>query len=126
MYTQEAEAKIAMIKKLLMRIKFEVEMRLVKEYENEIGLYYHQPIKHLIKECDMAARKTREEINEWENNDNIKFYRYYSLHKNGTVQSRSIQEAIRITDTQEVEHKYVKKKFGYKKDFIDIEARNIF
>ena len=62
-----------MIKKLLIRIKFEVEIRLVKEYENEIGLYHHQLIKNLIKECDMARRKTREEINKRENNDNIKF-----------------------------------------------------
>ena len=33
---------------------------------------------------------------------------------------------IRIIDRREEEKKYVKKKFGYKADFIDIEARNSF
>ena len=65
-------------------------------------------------------------IRKRENNNNIKFYGNYSLHKNRIVQSRSIQEVIQIIDTREVELKYVEKKFEYKKDFIDIEARNMF
>ena len=42
------------------------------------------------------------------------------------MQLRSIKEVIRIIDVREEEKKYVNKKFRYKADFIDIEARNSF
>ena len=48
------------------------------------------------------------------------------MQREGIVQLRSIKEAIRIIDVREEEKKYVKKKFRYKADFIDIEARNSF
>ena len=74
----------------------------------------------------MKARKTREEIGNRVNKSNIKFYRCYGLQREGIVQSRSIKEAIRIIDAREEEKKYIEKKFEYKADFIDIEARNSF
>ena len=42
------------------------------------------------------------------------------------MQSRSIKEVVRIIDTRENEEEYTKKKYGHRKEFIDIEARNLF
>ena len=79
MYAQEAGAEIAMIKKLLEKIKFEVEIELVRGYEKEIETYRQQTLKHLICECNQSARRTREEIYKRDNISNIKFYSSYSL-----------------------------------------------
>ena len=57
MLAQEAGAEISMIKKLIGKIKFEVEIQLVKEQENQIGRYNIYLLKHLIKECDKKARE---------------------------------------------------------------------
>ena len=38
-YTQEAGAEIAMIKRVIKKINFKVEILLVREYENDIGMY---------------------------------------------------------------------------------------
>ena len=46
--------------------------------------------------------------------------------RKGEIQSRSINEVIRILDAREEESKYAERKYRYKKDFIDIEARNTF
>ena len=74
-----------MIKRLLKKIEFEVEIKLVWGHESNVGKYYRYPIKHLIKHCDSKARKKREEINSEVNMSNIKFYGAYNLKKEGIV-----------------------------------------
>jgi len=115
-----------MIKKLLEKIKIEVEIELVRGYEKEIRIYRQQLLKYLIQECDQSTRRTREEIHRRDNISNIKFYGYYSLEQKGLLQSRSINKVIRVVDVREEEDQYIVKKFGHKLDFIDNEARNAF
>ena len=57
MLAQEAGAEISMIKKLIGKIKFKVEIQLVKGHEDKIGQYNTNPLKHLIKEYDEKVRK---------------------------------------------------------------------
>ena len=56
-HAQEAGAKIIMIKKLLSKIKFDIEIKLLKGPENQIGLCSRNPLKYLLKECDTKIRK---------------------------------------------------------------------
>ena len=37
-----------------------------------------------------------------------------------------IKEVLRIIDVREKEKEYVSLKYGYRKEFIDMEARNVF
>ena len=80
-HAQEARAETVTIKKLLNKMQFEVEIILVCGHEKEIGMHRQQPLKHLIRECNQSARKTREEINKRDNETNIKFYSYYSIQR---------------------------------------------
>ena len=42
------------------------------------------------------------------------------MKENGIAQMRSINKVIRILDTKDEEKCYVKMKYGYKKEFIDL------
>ena len=126
MWAQEAGAEVAMIKYQLKKIKFEVKIKLIRGHEKQIGTYEQNPTKHLIKECDREARKTREKIKMKSNKTNIKFNGSYCIKRDGNMQSRAIQEMIRIIDAKEKENEYAQKKYKQKYDFIDMEARNTF
>ena len=125
-YAQEAGAEIAEIKRLLKDIKFEVEIKLLKGHEENIGLYQRNQLKHLIRQCDQRAKKKREGITNEMNITNVKYYGIYNIHKDGIPQMRSIKEVIRIIDATQEERNHIRRKYGYKEEFIDIEARNAF
>ena len=57
---------------------------------------------------------------------NIKYVGYYSMNINGEISTNSVKEAIRKRDAEISFKEYVKDKFGYKSEFMDIEARNSF
>ena len=125
-YALEAGAEISEIKRKLRKIKFEVQIIWNRGHEVKIGTYEQNPTKHLIRECDARARKGRELIRKKKEITNVKFYGNYGLKRDDGLQSRSTNEIIRIIDAKKVENEYIKKKYGYKNDFIDIEARNAF
>ena len=52
-------------------------------------------------ECDKRARKVREEISIKPNNTNAKFHGSNSLARNRVLQSKSINEMLRILDARE-------------------------
>ena len=56
----------------------------------------------------------------------MKFYGNYELKREKGVKLRAINEIMWIIDTEYSENEYVKKKHGYKYDFIDKKARNTF
>jgi len=125
-YVQEAGAKIAMIKRELEKIKFNVESKYIKSHDKIKGTWRQEPLLHLIKECDSKAREIRETIKEKVGNTNIKYFGYYTLSMNGNIIGRSTKEAIRVIDAKKKEEEYAKEKFKEKYDFVDVEARNIF
>jgi len=89
-----------MIKRLLRKIKFDININLVCRHENEIEQYRLQPLKHLIKECDLKSRYAREEVLRNESITNVKYYSSYALMLKDNIISRSIQEVIRIVDAK--------------------------
>jgi len=125
-YVKESGAEIARIKRLLKKIKFDIEINLIRGHENNIGEYRRNPTKHLIKNCDARARIKRENIEIEESENNIKWYGNYALTRNNVAQIQSTNAVLRMIDAQEEELRYAKKKYGYKVDFIDLEARNTF
>ena len=48
------------------------------------------------------------------------------MNINGKILTNSVKEAIRKRDAEISFKEYVKDKFGYKSEFMDIEARNYF
>ena len=56
-YAQEAGSEVAMIKKLLQKIKFDVEISLEKGHGKIIGSYQINPLKYLLRECDKTSRE---------------------------------------------------------------------
>ena len=71
-YAKESGAEIARIKRLLKKIKFDIEIKLIRGHKNNIGEYRRNPTKHLIKNCDTKARIKRENIEKEEIEKNIK------------------------------------------------------
>ena len=67
------------------------------------------PLKHLIRECDKRPRNVRELINNENRITNIKCYGSYNVTRTGEIQSRAVNEVIRIVDAREEERKYVEK-----------------
>ena len=61
-YAQEAGAIIIIIKRIIKKIKFKVEIQLLRGHKENIGQYRQNQLKYLIKQCDRRARKKREEI----------------------------------------------------------------
>ena len=92
-----------MIKRLLRKIKFEVKIHLLWGHDENIGEYWQNPLKHLIKQYDRKARKKREEIESEVCNNNIKYYGIYVLEKDGIAQTRSTKEVFRIIDAKKEE-----------------------
>ena len=125
-YAQESGAEISRIKDILQKIKFTVKIILIRGHENPSRQENGLTIKHLIKECDEKAKKTRLGIMRNERVTNIKYYGNYSLMHKGIVVSRAVQEVVRIIDSKKAEEQYQKKKLGYKYDFIDKDARSSF
>ena len=58
------------------------------------------------------------------NKNNTKFYGSYCKKRNGELQMRAIKEVVRIIDGREKEKEYINMKYGYRKEFIDMGARN--
>jgi len=125
-YAKEAGGEIATIKKLLSKIRFNVVLKLVRGHEEEIEQYQLQPLKHLIRECDMKAKKEREDVMNRDRDTNIKYYGSYALKKENVVLSRSIQESVRIIDSKKAEKEYGREKMKYKYNFVDADVRNAF
>ena len=48
------------------------------------------------------------------------------MKRNGELQSRATQEVVRTIDAREKEEEHANKKYGHRKEFIDMEARNVF
>ena len=125
-FAQDAGAEIAQIKSLKDKIKFEIELLLVRGHEKIVSPYSSAPLKHLIKECDENAKKIRTLTHEKPGVHNIKFLGSFAITQDGVVINRSIKEAIRIIDARKSEIECAKEKFGLKANFIDINAREAF
>ena len=93
-YAKDSGAEIAQIKRLLEKIKFEIQIELVKGHKKPEGNYQQKPLQHLILECDQEATKQRERISEKNQIHNIKFEGFCALKLRGNVCSKSIYEAI--------------------------------
>ena len=125
-FAQDAGAEIAQIKALMRKIKFEVEITLVKGHEKTVPPYNSAPLKHLIKEYDKNAKKSRTLIHRSPGVHNIKFIGSFAITQKGVIVSRSIKEAIRIIDAKKSEMNYAKDRFGAKIEFVDVNAREAF
>jgi len=104
-YAQESGAEIAMIKQLIRKINFDVEIKLIRGHEKGVVHYQNEPVKWLIRQCDKEAEQAREEARTQSRDSNIKYYGRYSLMKDGIVQMRSIKEMLRVIDSKEEERK---------------------
>ena len=78
---QESRAEIIIIKKILKKIKFEVEIKLMRGYEKGGVNYQQDPVKWLIQKCNKFTKKARENARSINNETNIKFYGCYSIKK---------------------------------------------
>ena len=125
-FSQDSGAEIARIKETLDTVQFEIEILLQKGHDEVNVSCQRAPLKHLIRECDRKARECREKTHRREGTHNLRFLGSFALQKNGIVTNRSMKEAIRIIDTNDIECECAKSKFGTRVDFIDIEARNSF
>ena len=111
---QEAGVEIAMIKQIIKKIKFEIELKLVKGHKKQIRTYYQNPLKHLHCECDRRVRQAREEISNKMSNMSINFYRSYSIKRKRELQSRSIKEVTRTINARKNEEEYMKRSMDIK------------
>ena len=127
--TQDSGAETARIKEIIAALNFKVQIELVKVKKGgnkPKATYQQSPLDHLIYECNKKAREGRESLHTMQEDTNIRFLGTYALKKGQMIISRSVKEAIRIIDAQEVENDYVQRKFGHQADFIDAEARAAF
>ena len=67
-------------KRLIKKIKFELEFVLVKGYNALISSFQNKPLEYLIKRCNRIAKDTRETCNENERITNIKCEGYWDLN----------------------------------------------
>ena len=104
------------------KIKFEIEIKLIKGYQKIINLFHENLMVHLIRKCDMKVKQIQETINERTMITNIKFLGYCRIIVNRMIVTNSIQEAVRIIDTEKSEIKFSISKYRSKTDFIDLEA----
>ena len=125
-YAREAGAEIAQIKRIMDKVSFEIEIRLMRGHKAPKEPYQVEPLTYLIRECDLKARKGREKLYTKEDIHNIKYFGMYAIKKGSKVVSRSIRAAIRIKDAKQSESQYANQKFRVKIDFIDLDARNVF
>ena len=114
------------IKSMMKEASFEIDLILVKGYDPLRGPRYRSPLQHLIKECDEKLRKARNTMHLKEQVHSIRCLVQCVLVSEDSIVSRSIKEFIRIIDGKKIKEACVKRKFGYKVCFIDIETRNAF
>ena len=60
-HAKESGAEIAMIKQLLKKMQFDVEIKLMRGHKKGVIRYQNEPVKWLIRKCDSEAEKAREE-----------------------------------------------------------------
>jgi hypothetical protein len=125
-YAQESGSEIARIKELLTRIKFEVKIMLIKGNDETTDQSEKVILSKLLKECDEKAGEVRTKVASFDAMTNIKYYGNYAIMYKGVIMSRNIQEILRIIDSRQYERKHGQHKLGYKYNFVDIEARNVF
>ena len=121
-YAQESGSEISRIKELLEKIKFDIKLRLVRGHDDPTKQFNSQPLKHLIRECDLKARKTRTDVDNFDQTTNIKFYGNYATMHNDVIMSRNIQDAVRIIDSKKAEQQHRKRKLGHNYEFVDQDA----
>ena len=59
MHVQDAGAIVAQIRRLLSRIKFEVQIKLIKGHPKQQAPFERRPLECLIKQCDQEAKTAR-------------------------------------------------------------------
>ena len=99
-YTQDAGAIIAQIRRLIRKIKFTVEFQLIKGHPKNSPTFEQRPLEYLIRECNQAAKEARMQVYRRINDMNIKYVGYYAIKINGSIMTNSIKETIRIVDTK--------------------------
>ena len=125
-YIQDIGAEVVQILRLLRKIKFIVEIELVRGYPKVSGSFENCPLHHLIRWYDKKAGQVQNALHNRRNDTNIKFHSYYIMKVKDKVITNSMKEAIQIIDIKESEEEYARKKYTNKIDFIDLEARNSF
>ena len=89
-----------MIKQMLKKINFNVEMKLMRGYEKGVRCQ-NELVKWLIQQCNKEAEQAREEGVA----KNIKCFGRHSLMKDRIVQMRDIERTIHTIDSKEEEIK---------------------
>ena len=84
------------------KIKFEIEIKLIKGHQKIVDPFYENSITHLIRKCNVKAKRIRETINKRIMTTNIKFLGSYSMIVSGILVRNSVQEVVRIIDTKKV------------------------
>ena len=77
----------------------------------------------MLKLYDERAWRIHEEIEQREDDNNIRFYRKYRLKYNNKPASRSINELIHWIDATHTEKRYLIKKFLITYDLINTQSR---
>ena len=62
-HTQDTGAIIAQIRRILQKIKFTVEFKLIKGHSKQLPSFEQRPLEYLIRKCDQAAKETRVQVN---------------------------------------------------------------
>ena len=95
------------------KVKFEIEITLVKGYESPTALCQRVPLQHLIRECNLMARKGRELTHMNERGHNARFLGLHALTKENIIINRSVKEALRIIDAYQSKCQRAKKNFRH-------------
>jgi len=103
-----------------------IKLRLLPRKPSLVQAFIEDLRPHLIVICDGKARQVRENIYSKPNKSNLKYKGTYHMTRKNAILTRSVKESIHIIDTENEEVKYMKKKFSYYYEFINVEARNIF
>ena len=72
------------------KIKFEIEIKLIKGHQKIVNLFYKNLIAYLIIKYNMKVKQIRETINERIMITNIKFLDYYGIIVNEMIVINSI------------------------------------
>ena len=98
----------------------------MRGHEDEIEQHHLQRLKHLIRECNVKAKKERENKMNRDSDTNIKCHRVHVLKRENNVLSRSMQESMQIINSRKAEEEHGREKIKCKQDFIDKDTRNAF
>ena len=88
-HAQESGVEISRIKELLQKIKFEVNINLIRGNDDTTDQNI-QPLKLLSKECDEKAGEARMNAERFEAIINMKYYGKYVIIKDEVIMSRNI------------------------------------